>query len=164
MRHALFCLTVLLVFMCSQVSAADISNIELTDGSFVSGEIISFSNGIYKIKTASLGMLNINSARIRAITSKSLQPQSEAEHGDSAPYNQRFNPQVANLQQQMLNDSELLKLIISLQDSPEFKQALLDPEIQEAIRTGDISRLASNPIINRLLNNPAVQEIYKKVK
>ena len=164
MRHAFFCLTVLLVFMCSQVSATDIRNIELTDGSVVSGEIISFSDGIYTIKTESLGMLHISSARIRAITSKSSQPHTEAEHGDNSPYNSKFDSQVRNLQQQMLNDPALLELIMSLQDNPEFKQALQDPDIQEAIKTGDPGRLASNPIIKRLLNNPAVLEIYKKVK
>ncbi len=163
MRYAFFYLAVLLVFMCSQVSAADMRNIELTDGSVVSGEIISFSNGIYTIKTESLGMLNISSARIRAISSKSPQPHTEVEHGDSSPYNRKFDPQVRDLRQQMLNDPALLELIMSLQDNPEFKQALQDPDIQEAIRTGDTGRLASNPIINRLINNPAVLEIYKKV-
>src|SRR5208283_269823 len=128
MRNVFICLTVLLFFMCSQVSAADTMNIELTDGSVVSGEIVSFSNGIYTIKTESLGTLNIKSARIRAITSKSSQPRTEADHSDSS----KINSQVQDLQQQMLSDPALMKLIMSLQDNPEFKQALQDPEIQEA--------------------------------
>jgi hypothetical protein len=138
--------------------------IELTDGSVISGEIVSFSNGTYTIKTASLGMLSIDSARIRAIISKSPQSHTEIEHGDSSRYNRTLNTKVGDLQQQMLNDPALLEMIMSLKDNPEFKQALQDPEIQEAIRSGDPGRLASNPIIDRLLNNPAVQDIYKKVK
>jgi len=150
--------------MYSQVLAADIRNIELTDGSVVSGEIISFSNGIYTVKTESLGVLNISSDRILSITSKSSQPHTEAEHGDNSQYNRKYDSKVGDLQQQMLNNPALLQLIMSLQDNPEFKQALQDPAIQEAIKTGDISKLTSSPIINQILNNPTVQEIYKKVK
>ncbi len=142
------------------------SNIELNDGSVVSGEIISFSNSIVTIKTESLGMLNINSAMIRSITSKAPQPSyTDSGHGDnSSQYNGKFNTQVGNLEKQMRNDPALMELIMSLQDNPEFKQAMQDPEIQEAIRTGDTGKLASNPIIDRLLNNPGVLEIFNKVK
>lgn len=165
MKYSFFCIMVLLGLMCSQVSASDMSNIELTDGSVVSGEIISFSNSIVTIKTESLGMLNINSARIRSITSKASQPHTDSEHGDnSSQYNGKFNTQVGNLEKQMRNDPALMELIMSLQDNPEFKQAMQDPEIQEAIRTGDTGKLASNPIIDRLLNNPGVLEIFNKVK
>lgn len=158
------CLLVPLIFMCSPASAADIRNIELTDGSVVTGEIVSFSNGIYTIKTESLGILHISSAGIRAITSKPAQPGTETGPGASSPYNPKFTSGVKDLQQRMLNDPALLKLIMALQDDPEFKQALQDPEILEAIKTGDTGKLGSNPVIQQLLNNPALLEIYKKVK
>lgn len=154
----------MLLLVYSQVSAADIRNIQLTDGSVITGEIILYSNGVYTIKTDSLGALKINNARVRSITSTSSQPGTAAGGGNSSLYNPKYDPQVKSVQQQMLDDPALLQLITALQADPEFSKTLQDPEILQAIISGDTDRLASNPKIRQLLNNPTALEIYKRVK
>ena len=64
----------------------------------------------------------------------------------------------------MTGDKEIMALIQSLQDSPEFKQILEDPEIMKAVNDGDIAALTANPRFMKLLDNATVQEIEKKVK
>jgi hypothetical protein len=64
----------------------------------------------------------------------------------------------------MMNDQEIMGLIQSLQNDPEFKKVLEDPDIMKAVSAGDIPALMANPNFTKLLNNSTVQDIQKKVK
>ena len=72
--------------------------------------------------------------------------------------------QVESLQERMMNDPQIMEMILSLKDDPEFQKALQDPSVMNAIQSGDISALQSNPQFMKLLNNATVQKIEKKVK
>lgn len=159
MKRFTFCLTVVLLFMAGNALAETLRKIELDDGSVISGEIVSANGGIYTIRSNSLGTIKIEESKIRLIRMK---PSSE-----SAASSQGYSTsaaQVKAIQEKMLSDQEIMALIPTLQNDPEFKKILADPEIMKAVNAGDIDALTANPKFMNLLNNPTVQKIEQKVK
>jgi hypothetical protein len=135
-------------------AAAEIKEIELIDGSIITGEVLSLSSGVYTIRTGSLGTLKIDDAKVRAIrpqVSSSSSPQA----GQAG--------EVKALQDKMLSDREIMGKIELLKDDPQFMKALEDPEILNAVKSGDIASLMANPRFLQLLQNPTVQDIQQKV-
>jgi hypothetical protein len=150
-----FLLSLLMTCVLAAVSAAaEIKEIELIDGSVITGEVPSLSSGVYTIRTGSLGTLKIDDAKVRAI-----RPQGSS---SSSPQTGRAND-VKTLQDKMLSNAEIKGMIESLKDDPQFKKALEDPEIMNAVNTGDIASLMANPRFLELLHNPTVQDIQQKV-
>jgi hypothetical protein len=133
------------------VNAAETRKIELTDGSVITGEVISLSGGIYTVRSATLGTLRIEASKIRVIR---LQ-------GSAAPRD--AGGQVKSLEDKMLGDSEIMYAIRALQNDPDLQKILQDPEIMKAVQTGDIVALMRNPEFMKLLNKQAVQDIKKKL-
>jgi hypothetical protein len=137
--------------LASGSTPAEIKDVELIDGSVITGEVLSLSNGVYTIRTGSLGTLTIDDTKVRAI-----RPQSSSSPSPRAS-------DVKTLQDKMLSNAEVMGLITSLKDDPQFKKALEDPEILNAVSSGDIASLMANPKFLELLHNPTVQDIQHKV-
>jgi len=150
----------LLLFSLSirTASAGEVREIELNDGSIITGEVQSFSSEIFIIKSDSLGTVRVEESKIRAIRAKSSTTVSGAGSGSGN------TGAVKNLQEKMTGDKDIMALIQSLQDSPDFKKILEDPKIMKAINDGDIAALTANPQFMKLLDNATVKEIEKKVK
>jgi hypothetical protein len=150
MRQFIICFAVVLILVARSAFAGGLREIELRDGSIITGDVISLSNGIYTIKSESLGTVKIEESKVNVIRQKS----SSQGAGDEA----------RSLQNKMMNDQEVMSLIQSLQNDPEFKKILEDPDVLKAVNAGDIPALMANPKFIKLLNNSTVQEIQKKVK
>ena len=56
--------------MLALVNAGEISTIELSDGSVISGEVVSFDGKVWTIKSGSMGTLKIDGAKFVSIHSK----------------------------------------------------------------------------------------------
>ncbi len=153
MKNVLSIFLFLLFLASGTATAAEIREIELRDGTVMVGEIVSLSNGIYTIKSASLGTITIEEAKIRTIRQK----------GDAAGPAPDVNAQSRSLQERMLKDKEIMSKIESLQNDPAFQKALSDPEIIRAVNAGDISALTANPEFMKLLQHSTVRDIQKKV-
>lgn len=138
------------------VYAGEVKEIELSDGSVISGEVLSFSNGVYTIRSAGLGSLTLDESKVRAIRTKDA---GTAAQGSASPAGD-----VKTLQNKMMNDKEIMSMIQSLQNDPEFKKILEDPEAMKAVNAGDIGALMANPQFMKLLNHSTVQDIQKKVQ
>lgn len=148
--RASFCLFLLL--FVQNAAAGEIQMIELTDGSAIAGEVLSLANGVYTIKSDSLGTIKLEQSKIRAIRAKSS--------GTNAASPQEMKA----LTEKMLSDKEIMVLIQSLQNDPDFKKALEDPAIMKAVSEGDISALTANTQFMKLLNNATVKEIEQKAR
>jgi hypothetical protein len=153
MRQFTICFAIVLVLFIRSVSAGEMREIELSDGSVVSGEVLSLSKGIYTIKSASLGTIKLDEAKVRVIRPK-LSRNANAERKN----------ETESLQSRMMSDQEIMGLVQSLQNDTEFKKILEDPEIMKAVSEGNVAALMANPKFTKLLNNSTVQEIQKKVK
>ena len=157
MKQLTFCFVIILCLAAGHVFAGELREIELKDGSIITGEVLSLSNGIYTIKSDSLGALRLEESTVRAIRSKSPS-------GGAASSPGGLGAETGSLQKKMLSDQETMGLIQSLQNDPEFKKIVEDPEVMKAVNAGDITALMANPRFMKLLNNSTVQEIQKKVK
>ncbi len=149
---------VALILAVAVAWAGEIREIELKDGSIISGEVVSLSGGVFTIKSESLGTIKLDESKVRAIRTKAAAagpaPAGKAVSGGDS----------RDLQEKMMSDREIMALIESLKDDQEFKKLLQDPAIMKAVQSGDVSSLMSNPQFLKLLDNPTVKEIEKKVK
>jgi hypothetical protein len=141
------------VILAVTSSAAEIKEIELTDGSVITGEVLSLSSGVYTIRTSSLGTLKIDDVKVRTI-----RPQSTSSSRQSSQ-----TSDVKSLQDKMMSDQEVMGMIQSLKDDPQFTKILEDPEIMNAVSSGDTAALMANPKFLQLLHNPTVRDIQHKV-
>jgi hypothetical protein len=157
MRQVLICFVVVLSLVAGNARAGELRDIELKDGSIITGEVVSLNNGIYTIKSGTLGTLKVEESKVNIIRPKS------PPRGPGAAQN-NTSSDVQTLQHRMMSDQEIMGLILSLQNDPDFKKLLEDPEIMKAVSACDVATLTANPKFMKLLGNPAVQEIQKKVK
>jgi hypothetical protein len=131
---------------------AEKREIVLKDGSVVTGEILSFDGSNYKIKSRSLGTINIDGENISIIRS--------ARKSNISDKKTRVSQKNINtLQQQMLFNQEIMALINSLQDDPQMQAILSDPDLMRAISSGDVQTLMNNPKLKKLMNNPTIKQI-----
>ena len=141
----------LLSMLVSQAVAGEIREIELHDGSVITAEILSLKNGVYTLKSDSLGTFNVKASKIRALR---LNP--------SAPQPHATNPQIHHLQQTMMGNPAIMERISSLLQQADVQAVLSDPAILEAVRTNNFGALLANPKFMQLLNNPTIQGISKE--
>jgi hypothetical protein len=149
MRQFMLCFAVVIILVARSAFAGGPREIELRDGSIITGEVVSLNNGIYTIKSGTLGTVKVEESQVNVIRQKS---------------SQGAGGEARSLQNKMMNDQDIMSLIQSLQNDPEFKKILEDPDVLKAVNAGDISALMANPKFTKLLNNSTVQEIQKKVK
>jgi hypothetical protein len=156
MRLFMICFALVAILASRGALAGGAREIELRDGSIITGDVVSLSNGIFTIKSESLGTVKIEESKVNVIRPKA------SSQGTGAVQN--TGGEAWSLQNKMMNDQEIMGLIQSLQNDPEFKKILEDPDVLNAVNTGDIPALMANPKFTKLLNNSTVQEIQKKVK
>ena len=119
--------SLILILFISAVTAnaGEAREIELIDGSIITGEVLSLVGGICTIKSDSLGMIKLDESKIRAIRAKS------AGHGARKDVVSASGGEVRSLQEKMMSDKEIMSLIQSLQNDPKFQRILQDPEVME---------------------------------
>ena len=159
MKLLIICLGLVTSLFFRTSYAGEIKEIVLQDGSIISGEVISLNKGIYTIKSDVLGTIKIEESRIRTIQ----QQTTTTDAGISAKPTVTAG-EIKSLEDKMMSDKEIMNLILSLQNEPDFKKLMDDPKIMHAVNTGDVATLTSDPRFMKLLNNATVQEIQKKVK
>ena len=57
MKSTIVCFFILIAFVSGNVGASEPVQIQLIDGSIISGEIISFREGVYTLQSGSLGTI-----------------------------------------------------------------------------------------------------------
>jgi hypothetical protein len=74
------------------------------------------------------------------------------------------NGQVREFQEKMLGDTDIMALILALQNDPEMQMLLNDPAVLNAVASGNINALTGNPRFMQLLNNPRIREIQQRIE
>jgi hypothetical protein len=155
MRAAVLCCFLYLVLSSLNANAGQLREIEMTDGSVITAEVLSLTGGIYTVRSDSLGTIRLEESKIRAIRTQPSGPQKNISGSVEG---------VRSVQEKMMSDKEIMSMIQSLKDDPAFKKALEDPSVMQAVEAGDVAALMANPQFMKLLNNATVQDIQKKVK
>lgn len=161
MRIVVILAVMLAASVAATASAGDPRDIELTDGSVIRAEVLSFRDGFYTVRSESLGVIRIDEKRVRSIRTKGDAAPPAADRKTASGPSAR--DQVEAFQTRMLNDREIMGRIRSLQNDADFRRLMRDPEIVRALQSGNISALLANPKFLDLLNNRNVQEIQKRL-
>jgi len=78
--------------------------------------------------------------------------------------NDAMDEQIQGLQKSMMSDKEVMNLIQSLQNDPDFEKALDDPEMMKAINENNIPALMNNPKFMKLMNNKTIKQIQNEME
>lgn len=151
---------ILCFFLYGTLCADGFTSLELIDGSVLSGEVISFREGVYTVRSPSLGTIEINESQIRVIRVKPSESATEKTVGSP---NTAIDKELKILEESITSDQQIMQMIISLQNDPDIQELLQDQGIMEAVGSGDISTLMSNPKFRKILENPHIQQIQRKV-
>ena len=160
MKYTIVCFYILIVCMSSNAFASEPVQIQLTDGSMISGAIISFREGVYTLQSGSLGTIKIDESQIKLIRMDS--------HG-TAPFqpanasNGSVDNTIQTLQKSMSQNPQIMEMIQTLQNDPEIQSLIQDKDIMEAVTAGDINSLMSDPEFIKIFENPSIQQIQKEV-
>jgi hypothetical protein len=162
MKKCIFLILFILTF-ASLVHATNKNRIVLTDGSTLEGEIISFSEGKYTVKSPSLGILRIEESKIRTIShmdQMAAAPQKDIVPPDAAA----LQTEIQKLQPAITGNPDIMRTIAGLISDPDFQALFKDPEIMNAAKSLDIKTLMANEKFVNAVNNPTVKEIGRKIK
>lgn len=147
----------------TSVYCGQINRIELTDGSIINGEIVSYAKGVYVINTASFGEIKVEAAKISKIES-SNSPSSAAVTGPSVAADNFTQSEVNAYKQKVMGNPESTAIIAGLVNDPQILEAAQDPQIQNAVKSGDIQALMKNEKFMNITNNPKMKEAVTKLK
>jgi hypothetical protein len=145
-----------------------IQEIELTDGSIIRATVMSMSQGLYQLRSETLGNVEIPAQRIKAIRSlhaSDVLPRTSAEPAGPVPSlaeDQTIpteTPSAGDLQQSLMHDPAAMDKVLSLQDDPLVQSILSDEETMRAIQAGDIEALLNDPRIRTLMQHPTVKAL-----
>ncbi len=156
-----FSICFFIIMFCVSAFAGQLSEIILVDGSTIYGEVISLNNGIYKIKTQSLGTIEIKESKIRLVQKRTGSVVKAPVQGGTD--NASVTSNILELQKQMMGNEDIMKMIMSLQNDPEIQKLMSDPAFMNSVNSGDINAIMNDPRLQNILNNPTVKEIHKKV-
>lgn len=145
--YTIFCL----IIWEYTIFASEFMQVELHDGTIIVGKIISFQDDCYTIKSDTLGTVNINESKIRIIRSISGAEDTEGGLKQPNPSINSENSDVEDLTKQMMIDEQIMNIIFSLQNDPNFQKILNDPALLNAVNSGDLATLMSNPAFMNLL-------------
>ena len=153
----------LFLWIISSASHAGVvSQIKLVDGSVIQAEIISFSNGVYKLRSEMLGTLSIAEDRVQSIRpNKSQTPEMLEKLESSDP---SVGKKVQGLQQKLTSDPKTMEMLLDLGNDPSMIGVLNDKDLMRAIQQGNLSTVIKNPKIQKLMKSKAVGDVIQRSK
>jgi hypothetical protein len=164
-------ISVLLLLAITLASAfsAEISEIYLDDGSVLRAEVVSLQNGMYTLRSPSLGEFTLEASRVtligrrkegKMIVPSATSPAPEQAFGSS----ENFQEKIASTQAAIMTDPEGMKLAVAMAFDPEFRKLLEDPEAVAALKSGDTATLMKKPQFRAIMSNPKIQGLADKMK
>jgi hypothetical protein len=151
------CLAAALLGLASGVLASP--TIELKDGSRIEGEIQSIENGVYTVRSSSIGTVHIAQSNILRIVYAGDVANAAPSPGKSPAREDAVTSDIQQLQTRLAQDPAAMQSIMSLQSDPQIQAVLSDPEIAKALQEGDYFSLLSNPKIQALESNEHLKQL-----
>ena len=154
--------------------------IELIDGSTIRAQVLSIDGKTYRLRSETLGELNIPEYRVKAIRTPKVPPYALPQHvnpsqatqsqddltsvtSDTAPQIPNSFPATApspsDLQRALSQDPAAMNKILSLQNDPLVQEILGDESLMQAINSGNLGPLMNDPRIRALMGHPAVRDL-----
>ena len=153
----------LFLWVVSSPSHAGVaSQIKLVDGSVIQAEIISFSNGVYKLRSEMLGTLSIAEDRVQSIRPNKSHAPGMLEKLESSDFS--VGKKVQGLKQKLASDPKTLEMLLDLGNDPSMIGVLNDKDLMRAIQQGNLSTVIKNPKIQKLMKSKAVGDVIQRSK
>ncbi len=160
-RIIIFCS--LLIALHTAAYCGPVNRIILIDGSIINGEIVSYENGIYVIRTANLGEMKLESAKVFRIESVNILPSSNPVVSAIQP-DSPTPSEVDSYKQKLMSDPENAAIIATLATDKQIQEVAKDPQVQDAIKSGDIQALMKNKKFMDIVNDPNIQGTVERLK
>jgi hypothetical protein len=154
------CLAAALLGMASGAVAS--ATIELKDGSRIEGEIQSIDNGVYTVRSPSIGTLHVAQSNIVRIVYGGDGSNASGSSGKSPARDDAVSHDIQQLQARLAQDPGTMRSIMSLQSDPQIQAVLSDPVIAKAIEQGDYTSLLSNPKIQALESDEHLKQLLQQ--
>ena len=153
----------LFLWVVSSASHAGVvSQVKLMDGSVIQAEIISFSNGVYKLRSEMLGTLSIAEDRVQSIRPNKSQTPGMLEKLKSSDLS--VGKKVQGLQQKLTSDPKTMEMLLDLGNDPSMIGVLNDKDLMRAIQQGNLSTVIKNRKIQKLMKSKAVGDVIQRSK
>lgn len=152
-----FGMMMLLTLASSCLFAAELQRVILQDGSSVNAEVLSLNNGVYTLKSPTLGKVKVSADQVQAVQSlrsASMQTQNTASNSQI---------DMEKIQSSLLANGDTVNIIMALRNDPSVKAILADKNIMAAISRGDYESLANNPKIKSLMKNAEIKKITSNI-
>lgn len=143
-------------------TAGAVREVVLEDGSVIRAEVLALRNGVYTLRSETMGEIDVNEDAIRAIRSPSAagatvsgrtrSPVSSPGDGNAAAMRESILGSV-------MSNPNLLGMIFALRDDPEVQGVLRDADVMEMVMAGDLEGLKNDPKFRRLMENPGVRSL-----
>jgi hypothetical protein len=146
--------------VCGSVSAA---NVVLKDGTVVHGEVEALQDGVYTVRTDSLGTVRVRKDEVRSIDEgggSTRRSGSDSSTIDSSSQ----EAELRSLQLGIMQNPSLLAMLLALQNDPDVLAVLADPEIMKKIAAGDYTALMNDPKIDALMRDDKVRAIVDEMR
>jgi len=149
-----FLLSLCLLALPSPAQSGSVKTITLKDGSTIKGEVLSLQNGVYTVRSLTLGEIQLKEDTIVAITAEET-----AQENPSA-----FKNEVLDIQGEITKDPQLMEEIKHLMADEEVLRLLSDPNLMNDVMTFDEEKIKSNPSVQKLLEHQQIRKIMGTVE
>jgi hypothetical protein len=129
--------------------------ITLSDGTRISGQIVSYSSGLYTVRTENLGEFKIEDSSVVSISSGSTAPAKET------PAAGGLQADISQVQTAIMSNPEMMQDIEKLLADPDIMNLLADKNFINDIMSQDPARIQANPKTRQFMNNPAIKEMME---
>lgn len=158
-----------LLLFANPANAISAKIITLKDGSTLKGNVLELSRGVYKIKTQTLGIMEINQDDISSIATERMHKAHQAETQESvsvAPVVTQANltAQVEKVQSQIMGNPAMMAEIQTLMNDPQIMDVIADPEFMQKIMKLDLNSIQDNPDFKKLLDNPKMRSLINQLQ
>jgi hypothetical protein len=147
------------LFFGTAATAGQLREVVLGDGSVILAEVVSLKDGVYTLKSETMGTLNIDENAIRTIRSPGAGETTALESGKPGAGKEEMAAMRQSMMGNVMSNPGLLGMIFSLRNDPDVQNVLQDPEVMEKVMAGDLEGLRNDPKFRELMENPTIQSL-----
>lgn len=151
----------------SPLAFAGTKYITLKDGSVIKGELVSFENGTYTLRTENLGQLQLPEANVVSLSNDAATAPL-AQPGQQAGPDPNFSNKVSAMQNQIMGNPQAMQAVQAMAEDPEIAAMISDPafvqQLTAAVSNDNMDSVADNPKIQKLMSNPKMQALIQQLQ
>lgn len=162
-------LVVVSLMAATGLAAQQTQRIVLNDNSVIVGEVMEMRDGMYRIKTAAMGEVQVKAAQISSMTANNSGSQVKILDQDPIGRQNLRQPDSGNYshQQEHINSTvrsmtmneDYLDNLMDLSGSNEMLSVMSDPAIMDAINRNDYEFLMNNDKIKNLMGSQGIKNL-----